>query len=115
MNYNFKQQLPYVAILCVLSWAYMCVFPPVYFWTYMIAVVPMLVGSLWLYKMVATPDNQFTILSVFKKHAMIIVLAISYYGYDYYIKHHTISAPFMALVCVMTVFSLTILERSIYE
>jgi hypothetical protein len=115
MAYNFKQQLPYIAILCLISWAYLYVFAGPYIWLQAIIVVPILVGALWAYKIFAVPDEKFTILNTLKKHGFYIIWCGGICCLSYYYQNTTISLTYILLIYILIILSVVMLEHSLYE
>lgn len=115
MDYSFKQQLPYLSILTSMSWLYIYLFPTVLGWLSFFAVVPILLGSMYIFKKFAVPYKEFTISAAFKRHWYFMIILPIYYGWDMYNKNGHVGIWYLLAIIIMIILTFIILERSLYD
>ena len=117
MEYNLKQQLPYVTIMILLSWLYIYFYPTKYALLIAILVVPLITVSLWGYYNYAERSDSFSISGALKK-PLILPLLIAYIIVSCINRYHEVgscSVLYILSMAVTAVLAVVIIERSIYD
>jgi hypothetical protein len=115
MEYSFKQQIPYIVLLTVLSWVHIYLFTPKNTLLNAIMVGPMIALSLWGCKKYATPRDSFSITGSIIRYSWLIVAYIIVNCISRYYETGSCSLWFGLSMAVMALLAAVIIDRSIYD
>jgi len=115
MEYSFKQQLPYIIGVSALTYVYQYYAIGHFILWQAWSCVPMVILSLWIFKKLVHPAEEFSVVNVFKKYAHLIVMVPFLNAYMFYREHHYISITSVVITLVCTIMIFVMMERSLYN
>jgi hypothetical protein len=115
MEYSFKQQLPYIVILTILSWVHIYLFTPNHTLFNAIMVGPMIALSLWICKKYVPRNDSFSIMGSAARYWWILIAYVIVNCINHYYETGSCSIYFGLAMVVTGTLAMVTLERSLYD